>query len=58
MLQQLGWLTLECRRLEARANMMYKITNNLVQVVPKILILQPKEAHVDILSIFTIYPQE
>ena len=32
MLQQLGWPTLECPRLEARAIMMYKITNNLVHV--------------------------
>ena len=48
MLQQLGWPTLECQRLEARATMVYNITNNLVQV----------EKHMRTLSISTIYLQE
>ena len=41
MLQQLGWPTLECRWLEARATMMYG-THNLVHV-DHIFILQPKK---------------
>ena len=38
MLQQLGWPTLERRRSEAKATMMYKIINNLVQVNQRDLI--------------------
>ena len=38
MLQQLGWPTLERRRSEAKATMMYEIINNLVQVNQRDLI--------------------
>ena len=42
MLQLLDWPTLERRRLEARATMMYKILNNLVQADRRDLIFNPR----------------
>ena len=45
MLQQLEWPTLERRRLEARATMMYKIINNLVHVDQRYLSYNLRNTH-------------
>ena len=45
MLQQLGWPTLERWWLEARAIVIHKITNNLVQVNQRYLFYNLKSTH-------------
>ena len=45
MLQQLGWQTLECWWLEARATVMYKITNNLVHIDQRYLFYNLRNIH-------------